>query len=285
MKVGIAFDMCEAAEKLWGSEKYKKIKECGYGAVDFSMSETESGLYSCSEEEFEKKLLREKKLAEESGITISQVHGPWRWPPRDFTAEDRAERMEKMKKSIYGTSVLGCENWVVHPIMPYGVEEIGTEHEKDTWGMNVEFMSELLKTAKKYGVTICFENMPMHKFSLATPEKILEFVKQINDDNFKICLDTGHVSVFPDLSVGDEVRKLGKYIKVFHIHDNRCEFDLHLIPKFGIIDWDDFAKSLKDINYDGVFSLETLPPKSLSADLFEKYCILMFETAKEICGS
>ncbi len=56
---------------------------------------------------------------------------------------------------------------------------------------------------------ICFENMLMREISLATPADILKFVKAINDDNFKICLDIGHVAVFNDLVPGDEVRRLG----------------------------------------------------------------------------
>ena len=118
-----------------------------------------------------------KKLAAEAGISIHQAHGPWRWPPRDLTAEDRAERMEKMKRSIYIAHLLGCPNWIVHPIMPFGIEDLDTENAAKTWEMNVEFMTELLKTAKEYDVTICLENMPMTKFSMATPEKILEFVR------------------------------------------------------------------------------------------------------------
>ena len=263
--------MLRAAEKYWGDEKYKMVKTLGYSAVDFNMADTDMRLYSAGEDEFREMLLREKKLAAEAGTEIFQVHGPWRWPPFDFEESDRTERMEKMKKSIAATAVLGCKNWVVHPIMPFGTEDIGTENEPKTWQMNLGFMSELLKTAKKNGVTICIENMPMHKFSMATPEKILEFVKEINDDNFKICLDTGHVSVFPSLSVGDEVRRLREEINVFHIHDNKCEIDLHMMPYFGIIDWNDFSQAIKDINYNGVFSLELSVPKKLSRTDMEKW--------------
>ena len=285
MRIGISFDMLGAAEKYWGDEKYKMIKELGYSAVDFNMSDTDTRLYSAGEDELAEMLLHEKKLAAEAGTEIFQVHGPWRWPPRDFEESDRAERMEKMKKSIAATAVLGCKNWVVHPIMPFGIEDIGTENEPKTWQMNLDFMSELLKTAKENGVIICLENMPMHKFSMAAPEQILKFVKEINDDNFKICLDTGHVSVFPKLSVGDEVRRLGNEIKVFHIHDNKFEMDLHMMPHFGIIDWGDFSKSLRDVGYVGVFSLELAVPRELSRVDMERWLKMGAGVAEDIIGS
>ena len=43
---------------------------------------------------------KEKKLAWEAGVEISQVHGPWTWPIREVTEEGRAERLFNMKKSI-----------------------------------------------------------------------------------------------------------------------------------------------------------------------------------------
>ena len=284
MKLGIQTNLLDKdGYGRWGEDMYKKLKEHGYSCTDYNMSNTDTLLYTASEEEVDAFLLHEKELAEAAGIKINQVHGPWRWPARDFSEEDRAERMEKMKKSIRATSILGCKNWVIHPMMPYGVEEVNTENAQKTWDLNLEFMSELLKTAKEYDVTICFENMPMLDFSLSTPQRILEFVKTINDEHFKICLDTGHVAVFEDLSLGDEVRRLGSEIRVMHVHDNQWCMDLHMMPYFGCIDWEDFAKSLKDIKFDGCFSLETIPSKKLTDDIFESMCKDLAKIAQNIC--
>lgn len=284
MKLGIQTNLLDKdGYGRWGEDMYKKLKEHGYSCTDYNMSNTDTLLYTASEEEVDAFLLHEKELAEAAGIKINQVHGPWRWPARDFSEEDRAERMEKMKKSIRATSILGCKNWVIHPMMPYGVEEVNTENAQKTWDLNLEFMSELLKTAKEYDVTICFENMPMLDFSLSTPQRILEFVKTINDEHFKICLDTGHVAVFEDLSLGDEVRRLGSEIRVMHVHDNQWCMDLHMMPYFGCIDWEDFAKSLKDIKFDGCFSLETIPSKKLPDDIFESMCKDLAKIAQNIC--
>ena len=282
MKIGIGFDRLTAFSK-WGDECYKKIKEFGFSCVDYNMSDTNDVIYTSSEAESDAVLLKDKALAKEAGIEIFQVHGPWRWPARDFTDEDRAERMEKMKKSIRMTSVIGCKNWVIHPIMPYGVVQINNPDEvQKTWDMNIEFMSELLKTAKEYDVTICLENMPMLEFSLAKPADILRVVEAINDEHFKICLDTGHVSVFEELSLGDEVRRLGDKIQTLHVHDNRYSKDLHMMPYYGIINWQEFADALHEINYSGVFSLETAPPVNLPLDIYEDMYRALFRIADAI---
>ena len=187
-----------------------------------------------------------------------------------------------MKRSIHLTALLGCKNWVIHPIMPCGVNDINTADAQKTWDINLVFMRELLQYAKECGVKICFENMPMKEFSLAKPTDILRFVKTIDDDNFKICLDTGHISVFDELSVGDCIRELDGEIRVLHIHDNKYGMDLHSFPYTGIIDWKDFAKALRDINFKGVFSLETIPPVALDDEIFSDMCIALRKTAQQI---
>lgn len=283
MRLGIESDsLNKGSYGRFGENVYKKLAALGYAASDFNSADTDTELYTLPFEEVEAILLKEKALAAEAGILIDQVHGPWRWPCRDFTEEDRAERMEKMKKSIRIAAVLGSENWVVHPIMPFGVEEAETPDAEKTWELNVVFMRELLEEAKKYGITICLENMPMLDFSLAKPEMILKLVEEINDPLFRICLDTGHVSVFDDLDLAEETRRLGKYIRVTHIHDNKQNRDLHLFPMFGRLDWPSFAKALKDIEYDGVFLLEVNPPKTLPDELFEEAGVTLSKIARHI---
>lgn len=254
----------------FGKKKYSKIAQHGFSAVDFNMSDTETELYTLPIDKAAQIMLEEKSEAASAGILISQVHGPWRWPPQDTTVENRRERMEKMKRSLYLTHVLGCRYWVVHPIMPYGVCDVGTSKARETEKQNLEYMSELLESAKEEDITICLENMPMLRFSIGTPAQIYDVVRKMNDDHFKVCLDTGHVAVFPGLSPAEAVREIGGDIKVLHVHDNKGDRDAHLWPGKGIIDWPDFVSALKETGYSGVFSLETAPSEDLNDTQFEE---------------
>lgn len=271
MKIGIE----ASAVKGCIEQKYQKLKELGFDCVDFGMANTNSELYLVSEEEAKERLLRVRTEIEAAGMEVSQVHGPWRYPPVESTEEERAERLEKMQKSIRYTAFLGCKNWVVHPIMPYGLEDKGTELEAATWQLNIEFMKELLKTAKENGVTICLENMPFREFSLSTPEDILRVVREINDEQFKVCLDTGHAAVFEGLTPGMAARQFGKEIRVLHVHDNDGKEDLHRLPYFGVVDWKDFYQALEEIGFDGVFSYETEPSFKMPAPVREDLLRLM----------
>lgn len=282
MKIGISVNPYGRTYGRYKEGKFLKIKQHGYDAVDYNIADTNSELYSANKNELKSIVNAQKCAAQSAGIQISQVHGPWQWPPKDSSPQYREERLDKMKKSVVITSLLGCSNLVIHPIMPNGIEDLKNGKQRETWDLNVEFFKSLIDFAKQYGITICLENMPMRDFSIATPEKILELVKEINDDNFKICLDTGHVSIFPQLSVGNEIRKLGDYIKVLHIHDNMGDGDHHLYPTKGIIDWRDFVNALDEIGYEGVLSLETSPSENLENDVFEKESIYLCKMFKEL---
>ncbi len=277
MKIGIYFDPHKNGYARFGKMKFSKIAQHGFLAIDYNMADTETEIFSLNDGDFERKIHEIKTEADSANLEISQVHGPWRYPPQDSTVEDRQERMDKMKKSILATKMLGCKYWVVHPIMPYGTKDLEIGAASKTWELNLAFMSELLEFAKKQDVTICLENMPFRNFSLATPTQILKFVKTMNDEHFKICLDTGHVAVFSGSSVGDSVYELGEELKVLHIHDNMGDRDSHLCPTKGIIDWSKFISALKDVGFNGVFSLETSPSVELDDDLFETECI-------KLCG-
>ena len=283
MKIGISASTFQTdGYGRYGEKTYEKLKELGFDTSDLNMSNTDSEIYTLSQIESDKILLKEKELAEKAGIKINQVHGPWRFPPKDGTEEDRAERFEKMCISIRATAILGCKYWVIHPLMPFGMGDRNTENAKKTRQINLDFFTKLVKVAKRHGVTICLENMPMPDFCISTPEDVLSFVEEINDDNLQICLDTGHVNVFNDLNIYDEVIKIGKRLRVLHVHDNKFSIDLHLFPHFGTINWENFAKALKEINFDGSFSAETTPPSSLSNDLFEDTSKLLLKIIHRI---
>lgn len=284
MEIGIYYKPQAKEHARFGGDSFFRIADHGFSAIDYDLSRTEDDFYTLDLSEAKKMFIAEKNAAELAGLRISQIHGPWRWPPRDTTEEDRADRLKHMKRSIELASAVECKYWVVHPIMPYGINELGTVDAPKTHALNLSFMTELLEHAKPLGVTICLENMPMKDFSMATPERILEFVREIDDDGFKICLDTGHVAVFHDrgLRVGDEVRRLGGEIKVLHVHDNMGNADSHMLPTEGIIDWTDFVKSLYEIGFDGVFSLETAPSEALDNEAFDAECRKLYGMIKKM---
>ena len=253
--------------RRYGFERgMRRIAELGYNCLDYqSFCDTETPLFQQAAAGFERELKRQRAFFEACGLAVSQTHGPWRWPIQDGTPEERAERFEKMSRSLLGTALLGCELMVIHPIMPFGDDE--GVHTREMWELNVEFYGRLCEVGRSHGVTVCLENMPFRRQSTSTPEAILKLVRLIGAPNCKVCLDTGH-SLVMGVQPAVAVRQLGReYLACMHVHDNNGERDYHWLPYTGKGDWEAFADALQEIGYEGVLSLETAIPDGIPDDL------------------
>lgn len=266
MKIGIT---AGSYTRYGISEGAKKAKEHGYDCFDFSgFCDTETEFFKQSEEDFKAELLEYKRLVEAEGITVWQVHSPWRHPAQDFTPEDRAERLECFLKAVRGAGYLGATHFVLHPIMPFGTNS--PEHPELMKDMNAEFMGRLYKEAVEYGVKhIDIENLPFPALPINHTNQCLDFAKRMNretnSDMFKVCLDTGHAN-FCGENPADSVRMVGhEYLGALHVHDNNGKADQHQTPGNGNIDWEDFSNALQEIEFEGCMSYETNVPNSIPA--------------------
>ena len=239
-------------------EGAERMRKHGYLCADYQdFVNTETDFFKLCERDFEKTLREQRNTVEGCGITFSQTHSPWRYPPRDFLPEDRAERLESMKKAIRGTAYLGAPYFVVHPVMPFGANS--SDNAGEMIEMNCDFMGQLADAGREYGVTVCLENMPFPQLPITTSRQVADFAKRINSDYFKVCLDTGHCLVCKE-DLSGAVRYIGKdLLATLHIHDNDGKQDRHLLPYEGIADWEAFSEALYDIGFDGTFSIETRP--------------------------
>ena len=236
------------------------MAEHGYSAIDMDFCNTESEYYTAKEEFFFSTVSKLSKKLRENGITVNQIHGPWRYPPRDATPDDRAERFGKMAKALAIARRLGAKYMAIHPLMPYGAES--SKNPEEVYKLNKEFYTALASVAGKLGVTVCLENMPFREFPLSSTASLLALIKDINNPNLKFCFDTGHANYYGE-PVGDSVRMLGsEYLKIIHAHDNDGTCDSHYPPYHnGTLDWGEFVEALYDIGYNGVMNLETSPKK------------------------
>ncbi|MBQ2725731.1 MAG: sugar phosphate isomerase/epimerase [Clostridia bacterium] len=248
MKIGInngSFDYLGAEEA-----QYARIAALGYDAVDHSLSDTGAPCYQ-SDDAMKEYGLRVRRAAEETGLEICQVHGPW--PTDDKTAENRAQTLIHMRRAVYGCHVMGAPYLIIHPQMPYGW---GAEEDPEfAYRLTVDLMKALMPDCEKYGVVLCLENMPMKAHRISTMDRIAEAVREVNSPYCAICMDTGHTNVY-GRDPGEDVRIAGDLLKTLHVHDNTGH-DHHMLPWLGSADWDSFTAALKEIGFNGVMSMET----------------------------
>lgn len=188
---------------------------------------------------------RLKQIGLDNGIVCNQSHAPF--------PSDVPEIHSYLKRAIECTAEAGGEICIIHPL------NSGTPEE------NAELYNELLPFAKGCGVKIATENMWNWSEDLghsvfaacATPESFNAHLDAVNDDYFVACLDIGHAEMLgSDTTAAEMVKALGSRLKALHIHDNDKLHDSHQIPFSMNVDFVPIVKALKEINYDGYFTLE-----------------------------
>ena len=186
-----------------------------------------------------------KQIGLDNGIICNQSHAPF--------PSGVPEIRSYLKRAIECTAEAGGEICIIHPL------NSGTPEE------NAEFYFELLPFAKDCGVKIATENMWNWSKELghsvfaacATPDSFNAHLDAVNDDFFVACLDIGHAEMLgSDTSAEEMVKALGSRLKALHIHDNDKLHDTHQIPLSMSIDFVPIVKALKEIKYDGYFTLE-----------------------------
>ena len=245
-----------ASQYFWyaktAEEKFARMKELGYEAVDESLEETEYPYYA-SYEAMENHCKTVRAAADKCGLEISQIHASFGvWYPKDTREEVIDGIVDILKMGMYGTSILGAKNYVIHPITRIGFWNNGYDlSPDDVKSYTIETMRKLLPVCEEYGIYLCLENLTDYHMPF-----ILEIIEEVNSPYAKICLDTGHASV-SRVDMGDIVRSCGKHLRCMHIHDTNGYYDLHLPPFMGVVNWDHFTDALAEIGYEGTMNLES----------------------------
>ena len=251
----ISTEINSIAKKVGMEKAVELCAKAGFDAWDFSMFDMckidwktklpiqdENPLNGTGYLNFARKL---KTIGLDNGIVCNQSHAP-------FPVAVPAVR-SYLKRAIECTAEAGGEICIIHP-----------DNDK-TAEQNAEMYAELLPFAKSCGVKIATENMfnwDMAKnessfAACATGEDFKKHIDVINDDFFVACLDLGHAEM---RGSGDGavnmIRALGYRLQALHIHDNDHWHDKHQIPFSMNIDFGAIVKTLKEINYQGYFTLE-----------------------------
>lgn len=267
---------------------FEMIRDAGFDCVDFNIDhclpggkivkgEVHGSFFDQTDEEIKAFFAPYVEAAKKYGISFSQTHAPF--PSFVKGHDDTNEYMIKVfEKSLMICQYIGCPHLIIHPFFaPYN-DMLDAQEE---WDVNISGYSRLIPAAKKYGVTICLENMfvanrgKVYAAICQDPAEACRYINTLNEmagqKCFAFCLDVGH-----SLLVGRDIYRvitgLGKCIETLHIHDNNGVSDQHLAPYMGVLDWERFCMGLKEIGYEGALSFETFNalavyPQELSANV------------------
>jgi sugar phosphate isomerase/epimerase len=102
-------------------------------------------------------------------------------------------------------------------------------------------------------VHLLLENMLAHLL-FGHVRDMMYLLGEITTCNVGTCLDTGHAHLAGEMGI--VIQKLSGHLKMVHVNDNRGDWDAHLAPGDGTIDWPWFVRELRNNGFQGSLVLE-----------------------------
>lgn len=249
----------EIPANVFGIEKaIEMIAKAGFDAVDYSafgMLNDSDPLNQSDYLEYAKNI---RAKAQSCGIKFVQAHAPF--PSSRDDVEYNTDIKKKIIRSMEACAVMGVEIIVVHPMQHL----MYSTNVETLFKMNMEFYSELIVYAKKFGITIATENMfqydenrrVMKDSTCASPEEFCRYIDTINSPYLTGCLDIGHCGLC-GREPYDMIRQMGaERLGCLHIHDNDFMEDNHTLPCTMKQNWNEICKALAEVGYKGNFTYE-----------------------------
>lgn len=164
----------------------------------------------------------------------------------------REAAVQELIRACEAAALLGCGQVVLHP----GPEREGRPPEAE-FLQHMHYAAESLNLVAArccdLGVQLLLENMLAHLL-FGHVRDMMYLLGEISTCNVGTCLDTGHAHLAREM--GLVIQKLSGHLKLVHINDNHGDWDAHLPPGEGTIDWPWVIQELRRNDFHGVLVLE-----------------------------
>jgi D-psicose/D-tagatose/L-ribulose 3-epimerase len=172
----------------------------------------------------------------------------------DFTSqqeETRRKAIDYLKKMIVTTHNIGANILGGVLYSPLG-KLVGRGPDEAEIARSVEALKESARFAKNYEVTLALEPVCRYEtYMINTATQAVSAAERIGESNVGILLDTYQMNI----EEKDFYRTIVE-CRDHLVHLHLCENDRG-IPGTGLVRWDDVFRALKEIDYDGVATIES----------------------------
>lgn len=240
----------------------RRLHKIGYEDVDFNFCLMNQFDLELSNDHWRDWVEQMKELLAELGMTASQAHTPFYNVLDPSSVKDHDYTEEMVRRSIMAAGELGVKAIVIHA----GTYFCDNDYKKILRD-NVEYMKPHAELAAQYGMSIAVENL-FDKMDhakgfrkrryMARTDEVIELCDTLREqyDNVGVCWDFGHANEM-GWDQPQALEMVGSRLIAVHVQDNYGVNDDHLLPYHGTIEWEPIMKTLKKINYQGVFAYET----------------------------
>ena len=192
-----------------------------------------------------------RDCAKNNGISLTAGYGPaFHHNMGSSDPKIRKGALEWYKRLFDVMAQLDI-HWVGGALYSYWPVDFSKVNKEEDWKYSVEGMQILAPVAKQYDINLGME--VLNRFEshiLNVADEGVAFVKEVNEDNVKVMLDTFHMNIEED-SIGKAIRTAGDLLG--HFHTGECN---RKVPGKGRTPWKEIGEALKDIGYDGTVAME-----------------------------
>lgn len=120
---------------------------------------------------------------------------------------------------------------------------------------SVQFWKDFVREIPD-GMVFCLENVFEEE-----PSMLSEIIRQVNDPKIRMCLDTGHVNAYSQISVFDWLTECSDLVEHFHIHNNDTSRDSHSQLFEGMIPMTQLLNAIEEKCPSASITLELMDAK------------------------
>lgn len=193
-------------------------------------------------------------LIDRLGMEAYSFHAPF-GADIDISSLELARReyaLDEILRAVEAAALLGVHYFVIHP----GPEnaDIPSRDERLLRIENVcAVLDRVALRCAELDIECVLENKLPHLL-FGQSADLLWILTSLKGNRVGACLDTGHAHLAGDLY--PLVSKMGPYLRLLHVHDNKGHTDDHLPPGDGRIDWSALMKELNALHFHGALILE-----------------------------
>lgn len=224
------------------SQGIKRLAGYGYDGVDIV---GEPDQYDAA---------RIKALLTENKIEASSICAIFN-PDRDFVSSNpsiRANAVAYVKSCVDFAAAIEAKFISIQASACMKIDAQAEEEQEWQWA--VEGIREAGLYAREKGIRLTLEAWNRYETYLINRlDQALQMVNEINLSSVGVMGDTYHMNIEED-DMGDAIRRMGDKLYYLHIADSN-----RAAPGRGHIDFDEIARALRDIEYNGWIAMELLP--------------------------
>ncbi|MHC4871930.1 MAG: sugar phosphate isomerase/epimerase family protein [Planctomycetota bacterium] len=216
-------------------EGLEMVREAGFKNIEISRKHTN--------------ITESKELIDSLGLKVWSVHGTLGGGAISFSEKERQECIAEESRRMDDTIIYAPCPYVIHYLDRYNDPKYGKVFRKT--------IEDLHEKAIETGFSLAIETAPYKpKKNERYPDskEIADFVHSFDSPNVSLCIDLNHSNLNEDLIQVCE--NCSGIISNIHTSDNHGEWEDHLPPGEGIIDFPAVFRALKKAGYKGPCNIE-----------------------------